>query len=167
MDKSHFKMMARYGSWANQRLLSACTNISADDYYADRNAFFGSIHGTLNHILVGDRIWFGRISGIDSGLTTLGAKLYDTLDGLVAARESEDQRIISIIDEMDANALSGELRYTTIGNSTPMETPMSAVLTHVFNHATHHRGQVHGLLSQVPFDPPSLDLILYLRECDT
>lgn len=164
MDKSHFQMMARYGAWANKRLISACRGLDADAYFIDRKAFFGSLHGTLNHILVGDRIWLGRISGIDSGLTDLGVPLFDTLDGLAAARESEDHRIQSIIDGMDETDFSGILTYTTIVKPQRIETPMSQVLTHLFNHATHHRGQVHTLLSQVPSDPPSLDLIYYLRE---
>ncbi len=164
MDISHFRMMAQYGAWANKRLIDACRSLNTDAYYADRNAFFGSIHGTLNHILVGDRIWLGRITGVDSGLSDLAAPLYDTLEGLAAARDSEDKRILSVLDDMDEEALSGSLTYTTLVSPQHMKTPMSQVLTHVFNHATHHRGQVHTLLSQIPSDPPSLDLIFYLRE---
>lgn len=164
MNKSHFQMLARYGAWANQRLIEACKAISPDDYFAERGAFFGSLHGTLNHILVGDRIWFGRITGNDSGLSQLDAQLFDTLEGLIAARESEDQRIIQVIDDMSEETLRGKLTYQTIVNPDTVVTPMGEVLIHVFNHATHHRGQAHTLLSQVPINPPSLDIIYYLRE---
>ena len=153
-------MMARYGAWANQRLVTSCQNLSTENYHADRNAFFKSIHGTLTHILVADRVWFGRITGIDD----LAAQLFDTFDGLTAARLSEDQRIIDIIDDMDKEDIVGDLSYTPITDPTPMNTPMPLILTHVFNHATHHRGQVHTLLSQIPSDPPPLDLIYYLSE---
>ncbi len=166
MDKPHFQMMAGYGAWANQRLIAASRTLAADAYFLDRGAFFGSIHGTLNHILVGDRIWFGRITGVDSGLTDLGAQLFDTLEGVAAARESEDRRISQVIDDMDAAALGGSLTYSPILNPTTLVTPMSQVLTHVFNHATHHRGHVHGLLSQAKIEPPALDLIYYLRDVD-
>lgn len=164
MDKSHFQMMAGYGTWANQHLIAASRAISSDDYFLDRGAFFGSVHGTLNHIIVGDRIWFGRITGEDSGLTELGAQLFDTLDGVAAARESEDARIQHIIDDMDESDFIRTLTYETIVSPATIKTPMCQVLTHVFNHATHHRGQVHTLLSQAGIAPPSLDMIVYLRE---
>jgi len=167
MDKSHFQMMAGYGAWANQHLIAASRAVSSNDYFLDRGSFFGSIHGTLNHIIVGDRIWLGRITGEDSGLTDLAAHLFDTLNGVAAARESEDVRIQGIIDDMDEADFSGSLTYRTIVNPATIKTPMSQVLTHMFNHATHHRGQVHTLLSQASITPPSLDLIVYLRELDT
>ena len=164
MNKAHFQMMARYNTWANKRLTETCQALSSEAYHAERGAFFGSIHGTLNHILLGDRIWFGRITGIDSGITRLDTPLFDTFDELSRARESEDQRTQTIIDEMDDQAYSGVLTYSLIVAPERMETPMSQVLTHVFNHSTHHRGQVHTLLSQVPVDPPPLDLMYFLRE---
>ena len=164
MNKSHFQMMARYGAWANKRLAGACQSLSTEAYHKERGAFFGSIHGTLNHILAGDRIWFGRITGIDSGITSLDAQLFDTFDDLSQARENEDLRIQTIIDEMTDQAYSGMLAYSLIVAPEPMNTPMSQVLTHVFNHATHHRGQVHTLLSQAAGDPPPLDLMYFLRE---
>ncbi|NQW01017.1 MAG: damage-inducible protein DinB [Rhodospirillales bacterium] len=167
MNKSHFQMMAGYGAWANRRLVTACRALSEDAYHADRGAFFSSIHGTLNHILVGDRVWLGRITGIDSGLRDLDARLFDTREGLAAARSSEDQRIEAVIDAMPDAAFDGSLTYTTLVKPTTISTPMRQVLTHLFNHATHHRGQVHGLLSQVPSDPPSLDLIVYLRKINS
>ena len=122
MDKSHFQMMAGYGTWANKRLIAAARSLSSEAYFLDRGAFFGSIHGTLNHILVADRVWLGRITAIDSGLTDLGAQLYDTLDGLAAARESEDARICQVIDDMDEGILGRNLVYTPITDPAKTET---------------------------------------------
>ncbi len=76
----HFATMADYNRWANRRLYDACAALPADDYHRARPAFFGSIHATLNHILVGDRVWLGRITGTPSGITALDQLLYRHLD---------------------------------------------------------------------------------------
>ncbi len=158
----HFRKLARYNAWANRRLYDVCATLSEAEYRADRHAFFGSIHGTLNHILVADRIWESRLTGEPHGIPTLDSILYDDFSGLREARTKEDARMIDLIDGMDQERLAEVLVYRNMAGE-PLETPISFVLTHLFNHATHHRGQVHGMLSQVPADPPPLDLIYFLR----
>jgi uncharacterized damage-inducible protein DinB len=160
----YFRTLARYNQWANRRLYAACAELPDAEYMKPRQAFFGSLHGTLNHNLVGDRLWMGRITGHDSGIKALDQMLYGDFAGLRVAREAEDAQIINVIDAMDEPTLNTTLRYRPIiGNST-MATPMRFVLAHLFNHGTHHRGQAHGLLSQTAVPPPPLDLIFYLRE---
>lgn len=159
----HLRTLARYNRWANERLYAACRALADETYRADRGAFFGSIHGTLNHILVGDRAWLGRLEGVDRGIRSLDQILYDDLPALAEARSEEDARIIAFADGLVPERAEEPLVYRTIAGEA-QETPIGLVVLHMINHATHHRGQVHGLLSQVPTDPPPLDLIYFLRE---
>lgn len=163
--KEHFQTFARYNTWANARLYDACGALSGEDYFAERGAFFGSIHGTLNHIMVGDRAWMGRLEGVASGVKSLDESLFGDFDALRAARADEDGRIVGYVDGLTAEGLGQDLHYKSVAGD-PFVTPVHQVLAHVFNHQTHHRGQVHDLLSQTEAAPPPLDLIYYLRELD-
>lgn len=158
----HFQTMARYNRWANSRLYDACGMLPDAGYRAPRQAYFGSIHATLNHILVGDRAWLGRIEDVDSGITALDQMLYESFEALRDAREQEDERIMALADRLDAAKLESVLRYRNMAGEA-QQTPLRWVLTHFFNHQTHHRGQVHDMLSQTEVSPPPLDLIYFLR----
>ena len=165
MMAEYFRTLARYNAWANCRLYDACAGLSEADYRKARPVFFGSIHGTLNHILVGDRVWMGRIEGVPSGVSALDQILHDDLASLRAAREAEDARIIAYTARLADDDIAKTLRYRTLSQpQTDMETPLILVLGHMFNHETHHRGHAHSLLSQTTVAPPALDLIFYLRD---
>ena len=161
---AHFAMLAAYNAWANERVYAAAGTLSDAEYRADRGAFFKSVHGTLNHLLVTDRIWMRRLTGAGDAPTRLDAILFDDLDALHAARRAEDERIVRFVNELDGEALAGKIRYRTITNPVEIEQPLASALTHLFNHQTHHRGQVHCLLTGLKGDAPSLDLILFQRE---
>ena len=163
MTPDHFQTFARYNAWANDRLYAACAQLSDADFRASRQAFFGSILGTLNHILVGDRAWLGRIDGVPSGITRLDEILFDDLAALKQARVAEDERILKLTETLGTESLSRDLEYRTVAG-VEHRTPLVWVLSHMFNHQTHHRGQAHGLLSQTTVKPPPLDLIFFLRE---
>lgn len=165
--KALFEMMAAYNAWANRRLYDAAAELSDAEYRADRGAFFGSLHGTLNHILVGDRVWIRRFTGEGPSPTQLNAILYDQLAALRAAREAEDARIVGYVDSLTDAAIAGSIRYRTISSPMDIEQPLAAALPHFFNHQTHHRGQAHCLLTQATGRAPSLDLILFQRETGT
>jgi uncharacterized damage-inducible protein DinB len=163
MNSSYFHRFARYNAWANRRLYEACAALSPADYRAKRPSFFGSIHATLNHIMVGDRVWMGRFEGVPSGVERLDEILYDEFADLRAARETEDARILGFVSGLSDDALAGTLRYRNMAGESH-ETPLAWTLAHFFNHQTHHRGQVHGMLSGTPVAPPPLDLIYFLRQ---
>jgi uncharacterized damage-inducible protein DinB len=154
--------MARYNQWANRRLYDACAKLSGEDYLRPRPAFFGSIHGTLNHILVGDRVWLGRFGWSDAKVTALDQILYRDLATLRAARAAEDANIIARIDGLADDAVDGVLVYRSIVDPAERRTTLHWALTHFFNHQTHHRGQVHDMLSQTAVAPPPLDLMYFL-----
>jgi uncharacterized damage-inducible protein DinB len=161
-DVAYYRMFADYNRWANKRLYDAVAKLTPESYFQKRPAFFKSIHGGLNHLVVTDRIWLARLVGTSDD-RPLDSILYDDFRSLRVAREAEDERLISIVNGIDAARLEGRLIYKN-SKGTAFQTPMKTVLGHMFNHETHHRGQVHDLLSQTDVAPPSLDLIAYDRE---
>ena len=162
--KAHFDMLARYNAWANRRLYDAAAALSDADYRADRGAFFKSMHGTLNHLLAGDRIWMRRFTGEGEAPTRLDAILYEDFAELRRMREAEDARILRYVEGLSEADLAGRFRYRTITKPVDIEQPLAPALLHFFNHQTHHRGQAHCLLTGFGRDAPSLDLILFQRE---
>jgi uncharacterized damage-inducible protein DinB len=160
----HFVTFARYNAWANARLYDACAALPDAAYHAERPAaFFGSLHGTLNHILVGDRAWMRRMTGAGEAPDSLDAQLYATLTELRAARTAEDDRIRTFVEGLDEAGLARTVSYHSMTGGADAR-PLAELLGHLFNHHTHHRGQAHALLQDAGSDPPTLDLIYYLRE---
>lgn len=165
--REHFSMFAAYNAWANARLYTAAADLDDASYRRDAGAFFGSVHGTLNHLLVADRIWMARFTGTTPAETRLDAIPHADFAELRAAREAEDARIVDFVDSLDETAIQGSFRYRTIVNPREIEQPLAPALSHVFNHQTHHRGQVHALLTRLAGAAPSLDLIQFQRETGT
>jgi uncharacterized damage-inducible protein DinB len=162
MADRYYSTFARYNAWANARLYGACAKLSEADYLKPRASFFGSIHATLNHLMVADRIWLGRIESRPEKLA-LNQILYGDFTALHVARVAEDDRLIRVVDSIDPARLDQPLDYLNTRGER-FRTPLRIVLGHLFNHQTHHRGQAHGLLSQTPVPPPELDLIFFVRE---
>ena len=158
----NFRMLARYNALANRRLYEACARLSETERKKRRPAFFGSIHGTLNHLMVGDRIWLARFSGEEVSSTNLNAILYEDFAELREAREEEDSRIEAFAAGIDERFLKGTIRYVN-NEGTNLKDPIELLMTHFFNHQTHHRGQVHDMLSQTNVSPPVLDLHRVIR----
>jgi uncharacterized damage-inducible protein DinB len=161
--KRHFAMMAGYNAWCNERLYDAAQSLPDADYRADRGAFFKSVHGTLNHLLVADRIWMRRFTAKGDAPNRLDAILFEDLKDLRPARQAEDARIVAYVEGLSDADLGRLLRYRTITNPMDFEQPLAPALIHFFNHQTHHRGQVHGLLTAITGEAPSFDLILFQR----
>jgi uncharacterized damage-inducible protein DinB len=152
-----FKMLARYNRIANARLYEQCGKLDPAEYVRERRGSFGSIHGILNHILLGDRIWMSRFAGGGARTPPLNSILFETFAGLSTARFEQDANIEAFFNEVDADFLNRTIRYTNSQGKDYVETVPVAVL-HFFNHQTHHRGQVHVMLSQTEMKPPSLDM---------
>jgi len=155
--------MANYNIWANGRLYSACGSLGAEAYLKERPSFFGSIHKTLNHILVGDMIWMDRFLGEQVAPKTLDAVLFEDFEGLYQARKRQDEKILDFAISLTDERLGEILEYTDIEGE-PHDVPISICIGHLFNHQTHHRGQVHCLLSSETKNPPPLDLIYFTLE---
>jgi uncharacterized damage-inducible protein DinB len=154
---SHFAMLARYNRIANERLYEACACLSDAEYTRSRAGSFGSIHGLLNHTLLSDRIWMARFTGEGGTTPPLDTVLSPSFGQLRPMRQAEDRRIEDFFSQLDGGFLQRRLAYTNSkGVQYSEEVPVAAA--HFFNHQTHHRGQVHIMLSQASLQPPSLDL---------
>lgn len=162
--KSHFETFARYNSWANRHLYEATASLSDEAVHLSRPAaYFGSLLGTLNHLLLVDQLWFDRVEGRPGRHAQLDAILHESFDELRAAREREDAAIEAYVAALTEAALAADLTYNTITGG-QMRNPLHQVLSHVFNHQTHHRGQAHALLKDAGLMPPPLDLLYFLRD---
>jgi uncharacterized damage-inducible protein DinB len=159
---NHFRMFADYNCWANARLYDACGLLSDEEFGADKGAFFRSAQGTLNHLLAADRIWLKRFTGEGVAPASLDRPLYETFADLRAAREIEDRRIIDWVDGLTDADLTAIISYSPITMPGRNELPLGPILTHVFNHQTHHRGQVHTILTALGHPSVVLDLVYFL-----
>ncbi len=151
--------MARYNRWMNGRLYECCARLTDAQRKEDVGAFFKSIHGTLNHLLVADRLWLGRFTGAPFAVASLDAQLYSGFDELRHERALTDEAISSWVASLTEESLAGDLHYTTMVNPAPRTRPLWFAATHFFNHQTHHRGQLTTLLSQRGIDPGVTDLL--------
>lgn len=151
--------MASYNQWMNQRLFSVCAELSDSEGRRDRGAFFKSIHGTLNHLLLADRIWLGRFFGRPYHVHRLDEELYRDFDELRRERDRTDDEIVRWAATLTDQLLAGTLRYTSVVNPAPRTYEMWLAVAHFFNHQTHHRGQLTALLSQCGKDYGVTDII--------
>lgn len=160
---SHFRMLGHYNQWANVRLYEAVSLLDDTQYRADRGAFFKSVHGTLNHLLATDRIWMRRFTAEGDAPHRLDAILFETFDELKPARVAEDARIVTYVDGLDETRLAGTISYRRVSTPELFEQPLAPALAHWFNHQTHHRGQIHALLTGLTGQAPELDLLFFQR----
>lgn len=166
MLPDHARRFAGYNTWANGLLYDAVAELPEEDYRRDVGAFFGSLHGTLNHILVADLIWLARIGAETADIApapaALDAILFEALPDLRQARAAADQRILQYCSGLSGERLCEEVAYLRRGE--PCRQALWEILAHFFNHQTHHRGQAHALLTRLGREAPALDLIYYLRQ---
>jgi uncharacterized damage-inducible protein DinB/GNAT superfamily N-acetyltransferase len=162
--RQHLLTLARYNLWATRRLYESIDALSDTDYRRDAGLFFKSIHGTLNHLLVGEHLlWFARFAEGASGVTALDAEVEPDRAQL---RERLLEGALSwtpLIEVWPAERLHGELQYRRIGGQ-PVTLPFAATLAHVFNHGTHHRGQITAALTAQGHAGPELDMVKMLQQ---
>lgn len=158
----HAQIMAPYNAWQNRSLYAAADSLSDDDRKADRGAHFGSIFATLNHLLWGDRIWMSRFAGTpppEGGIPS-STDLYEDWGALRAARLEFDAVIENWTRDLTEDWLGGDITWFSGAAQREFTKPAWLLLTHLFNHQTHHRGQVHAMLTAAGAKPEDTDLFL-------
>ena len=143
----------------NRQLYDCCASLPDTDRKQERDAFFGSIHGTLNHLLLGDRIWLGRFKGQSFTTSRLDQELYSDFQELRCERAATDQEIIDWVATLTDDKLAGAFEFSSLVNPQTRRCPLWVTVTHFFNHQTHHRGQLTTLLSQCGLDYGVTDFI--------
>ena len=153
------RTLARYNRWMNGKLYDCAATLDDGARKADMGAFFKSIHGTLNHILLADRVWMGRFVGPLFVPQSLSQEMYADFGELRREREQTDTAIEAYAATLDDAKLRSTLEYRSISRPAPQSKPLGLALAHFFNHQAHHRGQVTTLLMQRGVDPGVTDLI--------
>ena len=164
---AHFTQLARYNVWATARVLDAVRVLPDGDYRRDVGLFFKSIHGTLNHLLVGEHhLWFVRFAEGISPKVALDAEVESDRAQLDARLREGAARWAPLIASFTHDRWTGTLDYTTM-RGTAASLPFALTLAHVFNHSTHHRGQITAALTALNQPCPELDLVYFLQSEST
>ena len=155
-------LMARYNIWQNASIYGAADGLSAEARGADRGAFFGSIAGTLSHLLWGDLAWMARFDGgpPPRGGIEGSATVFADWNALRAVRTETDARILAWAEGLSAGRLGDDLTFYSGVLGREVSRPMAPCVAHFFNHQTHHRGQVHAMLTAAGARPGDTDLFL-------
>lgn len=161
--KAHFEMMAGYNVWANDLLFAAVADLTDEQYRQDCGAFFGSVHGTLNHLFVADVIWMSRFRGAPNPPWQQDHIAHPYFDELRARRKAMDHDIIAYVGSLGDADLPQSFTFTALAQPIELSITRSDALAQFFNHHTHHRGQCHALLTRLTGHAPALDLIFYQR----
>ncbi len=159
MRPAYAQRMARYNRWQNNNLYDVADRLSDKERRLDRGAFFKSIHATLSHLLWADGQWMARFEKQERppGSIVDSVSLFPDWDDLKTKRAAMDQRIISFADTLPETWLDGEVSWFSGAIQRDMTKPAWIVLTHMFNHQTHHRGQVHAMLTHAGGKPHDTD----------
>jgi uncharacterized damage-inducible protein DinB len=158
------RTMARYNQWQNQSLYGAADTLAADERLRNRGAFFSSIHGTLSHILWGDQQWMSRFAPTmvskPPALVRESPGNYPDWADLQARRVACDRTILDWADGLAPDWLDGDLLWYSGAMKADVAKPKWLTVAHFFNHQTHHRGQVHAMLTAAGAKPDDTDLFL-------
>ncbi len=162
LDPAYVRLMARYNAWQNQSLCEAADQLDDEGRWRDRGAFFGSIHGTFNHLLWADEVWLSRLIGAPK--PPIGgrdsATYFKEWDEFRSRRSACDAAISAWAEMVEPDWLRGTLIWYSGAAGREMGKPRAFVVAHFFNHQAHHRGQIHAMLTAAGTKPQDTDLFL-------
>ncbi len=153
--------MAQYNAWQNKSLRRCVEGLSKTELTKDRGSFFGSIFGTLNHLLWGDALWLARFEGSEGPdhVIAKSTTFMPTAAEWAAERVRLDGRISVWADDLSAIDLVGDITWFSGSINAEVTRPFATCITHFFNHQTHHRGQLHAMLTAAGQKPDATDLV--------
>ncbi len=159
----YVQTMVTYSKWQNGSIFTAASGLSDAERRQDRGAFFDSIHATLNHLLWADQIWMHRLTDFpqpEPFIKTIKDSVHMHLDwqDLVQARQTFDEKLLSWSSTIDEKILEGDLTWFSASAKREITHPKWVLFTHLFNHQTHHRGQVHVMLTAAGAKPDDTDI---------
>jgi uncharacterized damage-inducible protein DinB len=161
ISPSYVRAMARYNAWQNVNVYQAAGRLTDAARREERGAFFGSIHATLNHILWADQTWlmrFGAAPPPAARSIREGLSQFPDWEALVQERRRFDRVIEDWASRLQPSSLEGNMTWRSASAGRDVTSPMAVLVMHLFNHQTHHRGQVHALLTSMGVDPGITDL---------
>jgi uncharacterized damage-inducible protein DinB len=161
---AYARTMAAYNAEMNRRVYAAAGRLPDAARREPRGAFWGSIHGTLNHLLWADRMWMSRLALWPKPSVRLkrsGAMIAEFAE-LQAGREATDAAMIAWAGQMGEAWLAADQTWFSSAAQRTFSQPRALLITHMFNHQTHHRGQVHAMLTAAGEQTGDTDLLLVL-----
>ena len=161
IDIEYIRTMATYSEWQNTSIVQAAGTLDDTERHKHRGAFFGSIQGTMNHLLWGDRIWMHKFAGTQKpSMASIPESISET-DGWSSyrtARVAMDAAISAWAESVDPSWLQGDLSWFSGAVKRNVSKPRQLLIVHFFNHGTHHRGQIHSMLTAAGAAPDDTDL---------
>ncbi|ARE39171.1 DinB family protein [Rhodovulum sp. P5] len=156
------QMMARYNRWQNRAAFETAGALPEETREVDGGAFWGSIRGTLSHLLWADHMWMSRLDGWERPKPGLSdsAQFVTEWAELRSKRQITDARISRWAQALRDGSLDGDLTWYSGAEKRDMTLPLSMCVVHMFNHQTHHRGQIHAMLTAAGATTAPSDLIL-------
>ena len=159
--KQHFSTLTQYHFWAFNRLYEYLESVSEANYRRECGLFFKSIHGSLNHSLLADKIWYGRCINQSFSVSGLDEELCSDRKQLEKEIKNQSAKWSDFLIEIDADKLGSIIEYrTTEGSEKSLQ--LANILSHIVNHGTHHRGQVSAALTQFGYPAPEIDLPYFI-----
>lgn len=159
---AYAQLMATYNRWQNQRIYATADTLPDEQRKLDQGAFFGSIHGTLNHLLWADQTWLHRFAGTPAPgpkRPRESTAMFEWSD-LERERRAFDETIVGWTNALDDAWLAGDVTWFSGAVGRELSRPRWRIVSHFFNHQTHHRGQVHAMLTRLGAKPEDTDLML-------
>jgi uncharacterized damage-inducible protein DinB len=160
--KAYLRSLLEYNAWANAELFKAVRELPPEEVTKKRKTVLESIHLSLNHLLVIDRIWHAHMQGRHHGISDRRARLYDDLDELWKARREMDRTLLDYLDSLDEDALEEVVDYELIGGNTG-SLSRAMCFTHLAIHGAYHRGWIADMFGQADRPPPIIDIPVYER----
>ena len=162
IDPAYCQLMARYNRWQNAQLVDCLAPLSTEDLDMNRGAFFGSIRATLNHLIWGDEMWMSRFDGGSKPAVGIpdSVAVHPDVESWGRARSQMDDRIADWCKTVDETALRGAITWFSGVAKADVTKPLALCVVHMFNHQTHHRGQIHAMLTAAGGQAPVTDLFM-------
>ena len=159
----YLRTLTRYKAWANHRLYQSLSELPGEELAARRQIVFGSILRTLNHVYAMDLVWRAHLEGKPHTFSTRNPEICPEFSDLRDAQQRIDDWYISYADDLQPEAGEVTVDFTFIGGGAGRMSRCD-ILLHVVNHATYHRGHIADMIYQIPAEPPTTDLPVFL--CD-
>ncbi|MHA7875804.1 DinB family protein [Roseivivax sp.] len=168
IDADYVRQMARYNAWQNRQLGAAFRALGEARLKSAGAGFFGSIFRTANHLLWGDTVWLARFTGspLPEGGIPESPEFTASLEEQERARAALDARLTHWARGLESATLQGDLSWYSGVAGREVSRPMALCVTHFFNHQTHHRGQIHAMLTEAGAKAPVSDLVFMPGEAD-
>lgn len=162
IEPAYVATMARYNAWQNRSLIAAADGLDEAARRQDRGAFFQSIHGTFSHLLWADEMWLSRLIGAPKpdGPGRASASYVADWSEFRRRRTGTDEKMIAWGARVGADDVTGDLTWLSGLAGKQVTRPRGLIVAHLFNHQTHHRGQIHAMLTAAGAKPDDTDLML-------